>query len=129
MVQVRTRTRPMRSDSMPKPMPPTTAPISVAVTSEAACRLRQMEVGRNCTKHEAEDQKVEAVHGVAEGGSEQRLPGLRVDVGWRCLFVQVRWDCGVFTHDKILSGMRCVEFATEKVSAPGSNEAFRSKLT
>ncbi|MDT4873669.1 hypothetical protein FQZ97_1089250 [compost metagenome] len=36
MVQVSTRTRPMRSESMPKPMPPSTAPTSVAVTSEAA---------------------------------------------------------------------------------------------
>ena len=37
IVHVSTRTRPRRSESMPKPMPPSTAPMSVAVTSEAAC--------------------------------------------------------------------------------------------
>ncbi len=37
IVHLKTRTRPRRSDIMPKTMPPITAPIRVAVTSEAPC--------------------------------------------------------------------------------------------
>jgi hypothetical protein len=64
-------------------MPPSTAPTSVAVTSEAAwpwvsCRSAEIDA-----QHEAEDQEVEAVHGIADGGAPERLAGLAVDFGRR----------------------------------------------
>ena len=83
MVHASTRTRPSRSDSQPKAKPPTTAPNSVAITSEAPCACenpRSAEIGRSV---KTEDEQVEAVGGIADRRSQNRIavgaPGVAFD--------------------------------------------------
>ena len=45
--------------------------------------LGQLQVGGDRPQHEAEDQQVEAVHGIADRGAPKRLAGLAVDFGRR----------------------------------------------
>jgi hypothetical protein len=58
---------------MPKPMPPATAPSSVQVASEAASDCERPEIGADRGQHEAEDQEVEPVHGIAGGRAMRAL--------------------------------------------------------
>ena len=60
-------------------MPPITAPIRVAVTSEAPWAGGQMQAAAMSPQHEAQDQQVEAVHRVADGGAGEGLPAFLRD--------------------------------------------------
>ena len=55
-------------------MPPATAPTSVHGDQRAGLRRGQVQVRRDGAQHEAEDEQVEAVHRIADGGGEQGLP-------------------------------------------------------
>ena len=52
----------------------------MAVASEAACAGRSAKSGGNGAQHEAEDQQVEAIHGIAEALTDQCLDALRSTV-------------------------------------------------
>ncbi|MNY04359.1 hypothetical protein D3C86_1370330 [compost metagenome] len=44
---------------------------------------REVQVGRDRRQHEAQDQQIEAVHGVAHGRAGQGLPAVAIDFGGR----------------------------------------------
>ena len=54
-------------------MPPTTAPISVHVTSEPACGGVRCSSGGDRPQHEAENKKIEAIHRIADGRAPHRF--------------------------------------------------------
>ena len=63
-------------------MPPITAPISVAVTSEAPCAWLSERSAEISLSMKPKDQKIEPVHRIAERGPDKGLDGIAVDSGW-----------------------------------------------
>jgi hypothetical protein len=69
----------------------------------SALRRCEREIGRDRLKHKAQDQEIEAVHRVAERGSDQCLDGFAVDRGGPRRFDHVRGRSIGINHRGALS--------------------------